>query len=241
MALPDSFIEHLRSEGYHPRSDKHSKALARSIVEHLMAYCPEIAEDAASGRLVFDYNLDIDVGHTTWNTDLAIGPPPPGGSASAEAVGGMTRSTPASVRIAVELKSVMTEHHKAVKNRKRDFEAHHAHVHAYHPSAIAAGLLVINGAPQFLSPTRGGVEVTPHRKPEALVAHCLNEVNNITIAGGASPTGLDALAALIVSHDNIDNSATHYIEGAPAPRPGSPIHWDGFIQRICDLYRVRFT
>lgn len=23
----------------------------------------------------------------------------------------------------------MTEHHKAVKNRKRDFEAHHQHVH----------------------------------------------------------------------------------------------------------------
>jgi hypothetical protein len=153
----------------------------------------------------------------------------------------MRKDTPSSVRIAVELKSVMTEHHKAVKNRKRDFEAHHAHVHAYHPQAIAGGVLVVNASPRFRSPTRGGVEVTEHRNPDALVAHCLSEVSNITRSGGASAVGLDAMAAVVVSMDNIDYRETTYVERPPAPMAGSPIHWDAFIQRICDLYRTRFT
>ena len=33
MANPAAFIEHLRQAGYHPRSDKHSNALADAIVQ----------------------------------------------------------------------------------------------------------------------------------------------------------------------------------------------------------------
>ena len=52
MALPTSFLAHLRAEGYHPRSDKHSKALARAIVEDLVARCPKITSDARADRIV---------------------------------------------------------------------------------------------------------------------------------------------------------------------------------------------
>jgi len=38
---------------------------------------------------------------------------------------GIAEAPPSTIHIAIEIKGVMTEHHKAVKNRKRDFEAHH--------------------------------------------------------------------------------------------------------------------
>jgi hypothetical protein len=33
---PPAFVRHLREEGYHPRSDKHSNALAAAIVTDLL-------------------------------------------------------------------------------------------------------------------------------------------------------------------------------------------------------------
>jgi hypothetical protein len=239
VALPESFLDHLRHEGYHPRSDKHSKALAEAIVIDLMRYCPKIATEAKAGRLVFQHNLDLTYGQSSWNTDLAIGQPPPGLLPDrAERVGGMIRATPSSTRIAVEAKSVMTEHRKAIKNRKRDLEAHHAHVHDYDQSTIAAGIIAINGSPSFQSPLR--LTLTQHRNVNQLLTHCINEVNNITMAGGGHPAGLDAKCALVVVMDNVNYGSTAYLNSPPAPPIGSPIHWDSFIQRICNIYTARF-
>lgn len=39
-----------------------------------MAGCPKLTEDALAGHVVFQYNHDVTYGHSTWNTDLAIGP-----------------------------------------------------------------------------------------------------------------------------------------------------------------------
>ena len=61
---------------------------------------------------------------------------------------------PSTVQIAIELKTVMTEHHKTAKNRKRDLEAHHEHVHKYSAQALAGGVLLTNIAKRFDSPTR---------------------------------------------------------------------------------------
>lgn len=128
MPLPSHFLAHLRSAPYHPRSDKHGKALAEAIVTDLMASCRPLARAAQSGRAVWSLNFNLTYGTATWNTDLVIGAPPPGTEPPAR--GEPIRQTPpSSVQIAVEIKGVMTEHRKAIKNRKRDLESHHTHVH----------------------------------------------------------------------------------------------------------------
>jgi hypothetical protein len=239
VALPPSFLTHLQERGYHSRSDKHSKALAEAIVEALMAECPKLSLDARAGRLVFQHNHDVTYGHSTWNTDLAIGPPPPGlDVTSLPEVSGMKRATPVAVRIAVEAKAVMTEHRKAIKNRKRDLEAHHQHVHDYDSVAIAAGIVALNASTTFQSPLRS--EISSHGNIDAAIAHCINEVNSITMAHGTSAVGLDAKCALVLVMDNVHHRETSYLDKAPAPVVGSPIHWDAFIQRICQLYTSRF-
>jgi len=40
--------------------------------------------------------------------------------------------------------------------------------------------------------------------------------------------------------DNVSYGSTVYLSSPPAPPVGSLIHWDSFIQRICNTYTVRF-
>jgi hypothetical protein len=241
VSLPPSFIEHLRSKGYHPRSDKHSNALAEALVEALVKHCEPISVEASAGRLVWKLNHVLKYGQTEWKTDLAIGLPPFDFKPSPDTyAGGMARGTPSTTRIAVEIKGVMTEHNKAKKNRKRDLEAHHQHVHNYERSAIAAAVYVINASNRFRSPLRKRGSVTVHKNPEKLVLGCLKEVNSITTATAISPEGLDAKAAIVLDMDNIALPTTHYVIDPPAPQIGDPIHWDSFIQRICTEYARRF-
>lgn len=233
---PLGFINHLREAGYHSRSNKHSNALGYAVVDDLIARCPAIASRAARGDLVFELNHRLRVAVTDWNVDLVLGQPP----VPVPPDGAISESTPATVHIAIEFKSVMTEHRKAVKNRKRDLEAHHEHVHHYSNRAIAAGILVINAADRFRSPLRSD-EITAHRDPARLVDHCIRELRSVSTRQDMIGSGLEAKCALVVSCDNIEHAATRYSDPPTAPAVGDPIQYDGFIQAICSAYRDRFA
>ncbi len=234
MPLPEAFIQHLRKRGYHPRSDRHSNALAAAIVQDLVERCEMISREARSGKLVYQLNMDLRVGTSAWNVDLVLG----SGEAAVVPPGAtIARETPSVVRMAIEIKSVMTEHRKAVKNRKRDFEAHHQHVHGYNRHAIVGAVLVINSAAGFSSPLRS--QPTVHRDPLRLVEHCMSEMRNVRERGDAG-SGMDAKCAIVVDFDNVDLSKARYVEGPPAPQKGDPLHYDSFLQQLCDKYREHF-
>jgi hypothetical protein len=237
VPLPSSFINHLRQSGYHPRSDKHSNALGEAIVTDLVSTCDLLAERAAAGEVVYRLNFDLIYGTAEWNVDVVLGTPPPGTGPPppGELI---LRATPSSVQIAIELKAVMTEHRKAVKNRKRDLEAHHEHVHNYNPQAIAGGVLVINASDTFQSPLRQGL--TRHSNVGKLVQHCVNEAAAISVAGGPTGYGLDAKSVIVVEMDNVNLAAAKFFEKPPAPQVGDPMHYDSFIQRLCSEYKTRF-
>ncbi len=236
MPEPQSFIEHLRAEGYHPRSNKHSNALSEEIVADLIANCPKIAEQAAAGHLVYSLNFDLIYGQSQWNVDLVLGAPPPGMPPPENSP--IRQSEPATVQVAVELKSVMTEHRKAVKNRKRDFEAHHDHVHRYSATAIAGGVMVVNAAPTFKSPLRP--DATMHKDPSELVEHCVREMRNLSMRPDLAGHGLEGSAVLVVNMDNVGLQSTDFVVTAPAPLVGDPLHYDAFVQRLCTTYTERF-
>ncbi len=42
---------------YHPRSDAHSMALARFLVEDLLCACPALAQQARAGQVVYGVNV----------------------------------------------------------------------------------------------------------------------------------------------------------------------------------------
>lgn len=238
MALPSSFLAHLRAAPYHPRSDKHGVALAEAIVVDLIAACSSMAAAASDGRVVWDTNFDLIYGTATWNSDLVIGEPPIG-TASPED-GPIRKTSPSSVHIAIEIKGVMTEHRKAIKNRKRELESHHTHVHNYNSNAIAGGVIAMNIAERFRSPLRSEDDITIHRNPEALVDHCVGEAQAISVRGGPTGNGLDAKCVIVVDDDNIEFAYAKYQEAPPAPQIGDPMHYDAFIQRLCAEWSKRF-
>lgn len=237
MALPQPFIEHLREKGYHPRSNKHSNALGDAIVADLLAHCEAICKLAADGDLVYDLNFDLISATSQWNVDLVLGPPPP--DTPAPDSGLIVRMRPTTVQIAIELKSVMTEHRKAIKNRKRDFEAHHEHVHRYGRDVIAGGVLVVNASETFMSPLRQ--EPTTHKNPSDLVRHCLQEMRNVSFRHDQDGTGLDAKSVVVVSMDNLKWAETGFADAPPAPLTGDPLHYDAFIQRVCARFSAAYA
>ncbi|MDD5170294.1 MAG: hypothetical protein PHN75_15865 [Syntrophales bacterium] len=198
-----------------------------------------MSKDAAAGKLVYELNSDIYAGTATWNSDLVLGSSPLGVKPPVAPVK-IHRMIPATIQIAIEVKSVMTEHRKAIKNRKRDLEAHHDHVHRYNTDAIAAAVLIVNASERFVSPLRGG-KITSHREPLNLVEHCIRELRATSLRTDLGSSGLEAKCALVLVHDNIDNSQTRYLTKKPAPETGDPLHYDSFIQRICALYTQRFS
>lgn len=212
--------------------------MADAIVTDLLAACIPLAEAAGNGRAVWDTNFDLIYGTATWNTDLVIGEPPPGTAPSDELP--IRQTAPSSVQIAIEIKGVMTEHRKAIKNRKRELESHHTHVHDYDTNAIAGGVIVLNVADRFKSPLRAKGDITIHREPKALIKHCMAEAQAISVRGGPSGHGLDAKCVVVVEDDNIDIASAEYFELPPAPQVGDPIHYDAFIQRLCAEWAGRF-
>jgi len=188
---------------------------------------------------VYDVNMDLRFGTSTWNVDFVLGTP----AEQVDAAGSpVVQARPATVRIAVEIKGVMTEHRKAVKNRKRDLEAHHEHVHNYGRGAIAGGVMVINASPSFSSPLRQQrIAQRTSAIMSGLVLHSINEMRNVTEAGGPSTTGMDAKCVVVVDFDDQDPGAAHYLSVPPAPQPGDPLHYDSFIQKLCGEYTARFA
>lgn len=130
-----------------------------------------------------------------------------------------------------------------MKNRKRDLEAHHEHVHHYDPQAIAAGAFVVNQAHQFRSPLRPNITVhaATRRGAVSLVEHCLNELRNAAERSDTNGYGLEAKCCIVVDMDNENLESTRYVEAPPAPLRGDPLNYDSFLQRICNVYERRFA
>jgi hypothetical protein len=236
-SAPERFVEHLRDKGYHPRSSAHGNALCEFILDDLLDWCDKIADHASKKSLVYELNQKVIVGNSAWNIDLVLGSPPKGAKLVAS-TRGIAKARPATIRIAIEAKTVMTEHGKARRNRQRDLDSFHQFFHRYDADGIAAGITVVNVAPRFRSPLRPDVSI--HRNVRTLVEGTLSLLRQLPSRSSAVEAGLEANGAVMVEHDNIDPRGTQLITASPAPGIGDPLHYETFIQRICDRYTQRW-
>lgn len=239
MPAPANFIDHLKVRGYHPRSSKHGNALCEFVLDDLLASCVLIKEHAISGKLVYSLNRKLIIGSSEWNVDLVLGPPPAGFKPE-PTPRGIQLCPPVTIRIAIEAKTVMTEHGKARRNRQRDLDSFHQFVHRYDPDAIAAGLTVVNIAQRFKSPLRP--KVSTHRNVKQLVQETLSLLRALPVRSAVTDTaGLEANGGFVVDHDNVALKKTRLVTATPAPQVGDPIHYDTFLRRICDRYVQRWS
>src|SRR4051812_35827172 len=106
--------------GYNPRTSKHSDTQSLIIIRDLLQLCPKMNSRALRGELVGKLRHKQQVGHDVWVIVVALGtcagPPVPPTPPMP-----IVLTQPATIQVALELKSIWTEHGKARMNRLRDF------------------------------------------------------------------------------------------------------------------------
>jgi hypothetical protein len=217
-SIEELIVAEVAATAYHPRTSKHSDAQSLIIIRDLLASCPIMAKRASTGELVGKLRHHQQVGHSDWVIDIALGTAP--GAPEPPKEGNLIRFTePTLIQVAIELKSIWTEHGKARKNRLRDFEAFHSYAHDYSKKTVAAAFLVINAAELFLSPlnlnARDREPITRHRQRAAstleIVKRTVEIFRSIHIRDSDTDTaGLEALGVVVIEHDNLN-----YLVGKP--------------------------
>ncbi|MGX5804156.1 hypothetical protein ACWGS9_23315 [Bradyrhizobium sp. Arg314] len=256
MPIENEIVTQLAAGGYHPRSSKPSDHQSAVIIRDLVAQCPLIGQRARNGELVAKLRHHQQVGHADWVIDIAIGTPA-GRPSTFELDLGLPiiMAPPVIIQIAIELKSIYTEHGKARKNRLRDFNSFHGYAHQYDPRTVAAAFLVVNAADRFYSPLRDDTDITTHSNSKAtsrqIAANAVNIFRSIHLRTSANDVpGMEAVGVAVIEHDNLafhpdpayqaQSRATSVAPTPPNPPVGDPLHYESMIQRICNAYTTRF-
>lgn len=264
MAIADEFAAYLAERGYDPRSSRHSNFLSDIIVQDLVKHCPLIGQRAASGEIVASFRHHQQIARDDWVIDIAIGtcagvPIPP--AATTPELGLVRMAPPVIIQIAIELKSVLTEHGKARRNRLRDFGAFHGHGHTYDPRTVVAAFLVVNSSELFYSPLNLGktnrselnTHVNKRRTARQLAKESVDLFRTIHLRRSeADGPGLEGLGVIVIEHDNINyhpdpakyghlRKLTQVAPIPPSPAVGDPLSYESMIQRVCTHYTQRFA
>jgi hypothetical protein len=243
---------------YHPRSDAHSKALCRLVLEDLIANSPALRARAEANEIVYGincvYTFPVKKKRKTLDLVIATGRPEDGAERfggviapaavlGTEKVGGraVKRLAIDRVLLSCESKATMTEHVKSKPRLFDELSSSHEIVHQGDPEAIAAGITVVNIASTFVSPTRqtgGNLVVTQHRQPD-VTRQVVEHLRELPIRTAESGTGFDAFATFVVDCDN-QHTASLWT-APPAPQPGDRDHYDTFLAALLRACEKRFA
>ncbi|MFY9559607.1 MAG: hypothetical protein WAQ52_05170 [Terriglobales bacterium] len=225
MSAPETYVQWINQHlGFNPRSQANSNALCAFVIADLRQSCPTIASDLDANRVVPTTNADVRTRVASRNVDLVFLE---------------TGSTIA--RAAVENKTIMTAHGKARWNRYGDLIAYCNHVHNHRPSCIAAAIVIVNCSPAYENPdafARGLLR--PRFDMSKVVKDTVKIFADVPLRTSPNESNdqPEALAVIVVDYDG--QHPAKLVTGELSPQPGSPIHYESFIAKICDLYRGRF-
>jgi hypothetical protein len=239
LSADREFADYLQKNLYHPRSSEHGDQLCKLLLRDLLGSCEPFYLAAKDRKIVYKLNQVIDKGSPTqWNLDLVVGPPSEKVQQHLESKDVFLLGDPTDIWLAIDAKTIMTEHGKARRNRQRDLNSLHDILHRKDPRTIVGGLLVVNMATSFKSPLRA--EITTHKNVERLVEETIGLFEGLPLAR-RDGNGLDALGVIVVSHTNIPGSSSRLVTSSPAPHPGDPLHYLTFLDDICHAFRQRFS
>lgn len=153
----------------------------------------------------------------------------------------------ATVLVATEAKAAMTAYLKARPRLKDELTSSHQTIHGDNESAIAAGLVLINGASTFVSPglnkhdlRQSAAVVSKHRQPgdaEKVIAG----LRDIQRRSAPSDSGFDALGVVVVDCRNDGSPITRLTAHPPAPSAADDFDYARFVGRLAHLYATRFS
>lgn len=236
-------VNYLAANGYHPRSSKHGDALCGFLLTDLLDTCSAFHRAAERDAIVFQRNYTIDPDSPDrWNADLVVGPPSVSVADDAERSGPLAQGNPREIWVAVDAKTIMTEHGKARRNRQRDLNSFQDILHRKNSRTIVAGLLMVNMAPRFRTPLpRRSGGMNEHKNVERLVAEIAMMISGLARAE-AQPgrPGIEALGVIVVAHSNVPGEESRLVTRPPAPQVGQPLSYTAFLRELCEAFAARF-
>lgn len=234
--------EYPKDVPYHPRSDSHGGAQSRYFVDDLLVESDAIRDAAQAGELVFQEDYVVGEGGLGWNTDLVIGPPNGSVQVSINEERDMAKANPSDIYLAADAKSIMTEHQKARRNRQRDINSFADIMHHHHERALTAGILLVNIAERFDSPTRDPNDITDHSNIERIVGEIIDMFDSINRSEGEISANLDGAAVIVVEHSNLveDVGESRLVTEPPAPQEGDRVHYRTFVKQMAAWFETRF-
>jgi len=229
LRAPEAYVRWVNEHiGFNPRSQANSDALSDFVVADLRESCPIVNTAISSGELKPQKNPSVFTKTAERSIDLVI----------CEAA----KAPVISVRLSVEHKTIMTAHGKARKNRYGDIIAYSNHMHNHRQDCIAGAIVVVNVSPKYENPN--GFAKGLHRPDfdmQKVVRDTIGIFSRIPLRD--EPTDPsdqpEALAVLVVDYDGETQGRLEV--GGLAPQPTDPIYYENFIQRICGLYKRRFS
>lgn len=229
-------VRWLQNNQYHPRSDKHGKMLCRYFLYDLLNASPFLKEAAQKGKIVFNEDYKLGKGALRWTIDLVLGPTIKKTEEEIDRL--ILKDDPSEIWLALDAKSVMTEHGKARRNRQRDLNSLQSVVKHYYPNSIVGGLMLVNMSTTFKSPLRD--EITHHRNIERLVKETIDIFKEIPRADILGGVGIEGVCVIVIDHTNDPNDATKLITKIPAPQKGEETNYCNFLQIIKECIETRY-
>ncbi len=154
----------------------------------------------------------------------------------------LTDGTPTIAPLTLENKTIMTAHGKARTNRYNDARAYASHVHHASPATIAAFTIVVNTALAYRNPDAfARTAKSSGRNTAAAARSTIQLFTSMRLRNDPEdPVGrCEAVLVLAIDYDGVNPTARLVTED-PAPPSDSPFGYEGFLTRICHLYRERF-
>lgn len=237
-------VRYLAENRYHPRSSKHGDALCGFLLTDLLTNCSAFARAASRDAIVYRANFTIDpLSPDRWNADLVVGPPTQAPEPGTPRVGAIAQGDPHEIWMAIDAKTIMTEHGKARRNRQRDLNSFQDILHRKNPRTIVGGLVLVNMAERFQTPlARQEAGVTVHRNIVRLVTEIVTLMGALARAthDGARP-GLEALGVIVLTHSNVPGEPTYLVSEPPAPAASDPLSYASFLRDLCAAFTARFS
>ena len=230
VRAPDAYIDWINSHiGFNPRAQTNSDALSGFVVADLRNSCSALDSALRSGELKTDTNPNVPTKSSERSIDLVIYE---------------SRTAPAiSVRVSVEHKTIMTAHGKARKNRYGDIIAYSNHMHNHRPACISGAIIVVNTSAEYENPDAFAKGLQrPRFKMEKVVRDTVGVFARIPLRTALEDPNdrPEALAVIVVDYDGATPASL--VTGGPlSPQPKEAIHYETFVERICTLYRQRFS
>ena len=140
------------------------------------------------------------------------------------------------LRVSCEAKQCMTEHGKTEPRIFDELSSSHEIVLQGDTRAIAAGVVVVNIAPRYASPTRqttrrGPLVFTSHRQPE-VTANMVGHLRGLKMRDDPGEVGFDAFATIVIDSTTSGRAFTQVAR----PATGRPHHYATSIERISRAY-----